>query len=246
MEKLSIYESLIIEMTSLEKEVENLNMEYTREFGDEIQEVFGLKLEAVKLKKAIAYCNRSLYEGKPINVDDLNDFLSKKMEKYEKDFAKFVLYKNAIEKGGRFISDEEMREIKTIYYKIVKMVHPDLHPELKDDKKIKALWQKAVDAYKRNDKTVLSRTYDSLLIILKGKDKINIEDLDLKISILRKDIDKLKTAEFLRRKEILDSELNIVEEHSKLKKTIVEYEKYIKELKEEFSKFNIEFDRFEA
>ena len=43
------------------------------------------------------------------------------------------------------------KEIKNIYYKIAKLIHPDTNPSLAKDENIKSLWNRTIIAYNCND-----------------------------------------------------------------------------------------------
>lgn len=51
------------------------------------------------------------------------------------------------------LSEEETREVKRLYRKVVKKLHPDLHPGISADQV--RLFQQAVDAYERGDAAIL-------------------------------------------------------------------------------------------
>ena len=56
----------------------------------------------------------------------------------------------AIERNrGEILSKEDARELKKLYRKIVKALHPDLRPDLSDEEY--RMFQNAVEAYERGD-----------------------------------------------------------------------------------------------
>ena len=69
------YESLLNEKATLEKECMYTYSDYIREFGDQLNYLFGLKLETVTLKKKIAYCVKKEYSNEAILSTDLDNYI---------------------------------------------------------------------------------------------------------------------------------------------------------------------------
>jgi seryl-tRNA synthetase len=100
------------------------------------------KLELIQAKK-----NRQ----EKIVLSDIEKNLDSEFADYEEKLNKRIADMNAaLRRGqGRPLSDEETREIKKLYYAIVKLLHPDLHPDLGEAKT--QLFHNAVNAYKNGD-----------------------------------------------------------------------------------------------
>src|SRR5574344_2133892 len=130
------------------------------------------------------------------------------------------------------ISYSDVRKIKKLYYTIVHMIHPDLHPEYKDNDLIKDFWQNAQDAYKRNDYNKLMQVYDAILIAInKYEEKeIVIDNIVDKIKNIKKEIETIKIEEPYTYKFLLNDEDEKDEFHSNLKKEYNDYKEYIEKL----------------
>ena len=76
------YEEVLLRRDNLKKEAEQYHISYIREFGYLIEESFRLKVECIRKKKEIAFCQRLANMGKPINRNDLTAFIEKEMQQY--------------------------------------------------------------------------------------------------------------------------------------------------------------------
>ncbi|MDD8048140.1 MAG: hypothetical protein PHH04_00925 [Thomasclavelia sp.] len=103
------------------------------------------------------------------------------------------------------VSDTDLKEIKKIYHKIVKIIHPDV---LKNNLELKDLWQDTQDAYVANNLDRLKEIYDLVLVKVVKKDdaeslKLQIEKLKDQIESVQSEIEELKKNQFLEKEEML-------------------------------------------
>lgn len=54
-----------------------------REFGDLILKVFQMKIEAIRKKKTIEYCQIFANRGESVDQDALQDYLAKELASYK-------------------------------------------------------------------------------------------------------------------------------------------------------------------
>ena len=66
-DKIQIYESLLNEKASVEKKCLDYSFRYSREFGEDIEALFELKVEVITIKKKIAFCVRKRYRNERIS-----------------------------------------------------------------------------------------------------------------------------------------------------------------------------------
>mgnify|MGYP002626470913 CR=1 FL=1 len=244
--KIKIYESLLNEKAALEKECFECSLEYARKFGDEIQSLFELKVEAVTLKKKISFCVKKQYVSEKIYAFELDRYIDEEILEYQKRLQVLIEYNNAArENKGEPLTFEDVKKIKKLYYEIAHLIHPDLHPEYKNDEEMLGLWNKAVSAYKCNDYKLLVEAYDQIIIKVKDSD-VCIKDIDSKIEVIQDEIENIKENEPYTYKFLLDSDIEINEFHQKLELEIKDYQKYISSLKKELNKFDIVLEGCEA
>lgn len=238
-DKIKIYESLLNEKTSLEKDCFRYSLDYAREFGDEIETLFELKVEVITLKKKIAFCVKRDYQNEHIYLFELDKYIDEEILDYQRRLQELIEYNNVARLNkGTPITYEEEKKIKKLYYEIAHLLHPDLHPEYNDDTEILELWNDAVGAYKCNNYKSLMDIYDKVVIKVSGGD-INIENIKEKIELLKDEIKDIKENEPYTYKFILEDDTEIKEYHENLKKEIKDYEEYKNSLERELSHFKI-------
>ena len=245
--KLVIYESLLNEIASLEKECFNISAHYYDEFGDELTHLMALKVDSIAIKKKINYCMRKLNHQEEIDFDEMEKEVNKAMKESRRDLANLIAYTKSIEEAKwHSINFDERKKIKNLYYKIVHLIHPDLHPDLFKNKKINNLWQQCVDYYNVNNEKMLKRIYDEVLLIVDKDNPIIVKDIDEKISALEEEIQDIQEREPYIYKYILEDEYQVFSFHKKNDEEIRYYKKYIKKLNKEldgFKKFQkVRFD----
>lgn len=238
-DNIKIYESLLNEKVALEKDCQRYSLDYIKEFGDDIEDLFSLKVEAITLKKKIAFCVSRRYRNETISSIDLDKYIDEEIMDYQRQLDELIGYKKMVKESiSHIITFEEAKKIKKLYYEIVHLIHPDLHPEYKDDEEISILWDKAVDAYKRNDYKTLVEAYDQIVIKIKKSD-IHIENVEGKIEVVKSEIVSIKESEPYIYKFILDDDEEIKGLHEKLSKEISDYKEYVSKLEKDLNEFDI-------
>ena len=144
------YEEVLLRRENLRKEAEQYYLEFIKIFGDLIAESFRMKIECIRKKKMISYCQKMMNIGKDVNWNDLTRYIEREMAEYEKELDDIIRDVNAT-RGARQISDAEVHKVKKMYYALAKLIHPDMHPELADDMTLKDYWEKITRAYQHND-----------------------------------------------------------------------------------------------
>jgi len=237
-EKIEIYESLLNQAASLEKECFHISLDYVREFGEENNNIFALKIACIELKKKIAYCVKAKNNNILIDLEKMKIDIDKAMKAYKTQLNQNLEFaKYATSDKGKEITFDDRRSIKQMYYKIVHLIHPDLHPEYIKNKKVNDLWLITVDAYKRNDMKTLRRAYDQVLIMVGDFEEIVLDNIDVKISIIEEEIKTIKENAPYTYKFILQDEDEIINLHNKNRETEKYYKNYKENLELELSKF---------
>ena len=144
------YELLLLRRDNLRKEAEQFHLNYLRVFGDLMTEVFQQKVECIRRKKIIAYCQKLANRGADINRADLDAYIDQVMAEYRTELEQMIRTVSAIKNSGK-ISSYDKKKVKEIYYRLVRLIHPDIRPELAQDEVIRDYWQRIVVAYRHND-----------------------------------------------------------------------------------------------
>ena len=163
----------------------------------------------------------------------MNEYIAQQMKEYRKQLDDMVSELNSTKKDSS-ISPADSKEIKAIYRKIARQIHPDMssitaeHPELME------LWEQASVAYKCNDLKLLRET-DFLVqkIISKlGEESfaVTIPDIGLRISELEKEIDTIINTEPYSYKLVLEDKEEIADRKSAYETELKQYTEYEKQL----------------
>lgn len=213
---------------------------YLELIGRKLYEVYCLSLELSILKQRMtllqAYVNRN--EVPDIKAVDkkINVQFAEYQKRIEEEAKKLAAARDYLLKGS-LLSEEETKELRTIYFMIVKRLHPDVNPNLNEEDK--ELFIKAQAAYEMLD-------LDSLRLILLSLDLDNpppveaykleemVEKLTENVRELQSQIDKLNLEfpfilkEKLINEEWVKSELESAQKEIEAYKIEIEkYKKYV-------------------
>lgn len=127
---------------------------------------------------------------------------------------------------GEFLSDEDTGELKKLYRSVVKMLHPDLHPDISEAQV--SLFHSAVSAYENGDlnslriicsmvsePAVLKNKEEGTAVL--AKEKKRLADL---LQILRDRISEIKNTYPYTMKALVRDEKKIAEKKTELEHTI--------------------------
>ena len=229
------YEELLIRKDEVKKQAFIYERAYVREFGDLILESFQMKLEAIRKKKTIEYCQVFANRGESVDQDALQAYLAKELAEY-KDQLEEMIRDNESAKNSVKISEADLLKIKQIYHHLVKKIHPDINPVTNENEELKGLWQRMIVAYNCNDLKEMEETEVLVNALL---DKLNLGTLDItipnideKISELEVEIERITATDPYRYKFILEDPDAILQKKEDLQQEIREYEDYGKQLDE--------------
>lgn len=231
----SRYEELLMRKDKLKKEGFQYQQEYLRVFGEEIAALFEKKIECIRKKKMITYCQAVLNHGGQVDSNELQAYLAKEMESYEEQLSQMLL-DNEIAKSGGNITELELMKIKKIYRKLAKKMHPDINPLVSEKKELRDLWEQIQVAYNCNDIDELQAlefmTEAALAKLGIGVFELDIPDIGAKIAALEEEIEMIKTTEPYTYRYLLEDEEAAAEKHDSLQKEMESYKVYEKQLED--------------
>lgn len=236
------YEELLLKKDELKAEAEEIQNEYSRVFGELKTLLFKERMECVRKKKVINYCQMMMIEEIPIEKDKMESFVDQAMKDLN-DTLQGMIDKNEESKRLENVDKETLKKIKQIYFRIAKQIHPDMNPDLKDDATIKDLWNRTLVAQKQNqlkeieEVEYLLKKY--LANINNKKEDIEIPDIDEKIDKLNEEIEKIKTTEPYLYKYLLADEKAVEEEKQSILNELNEYKEYGEKLDNIIKEFDI-------
>ena len=237
-----LYEELLLKRENLKKEGEQFYISYLQIFGELMTESFQKKIECIRKKKMIAYCQRCMNQGKDINSMDLNRFIQDEMESYEEELKQMTENAKAAAKAKE-LSAEQILMIKDLYYRLARRIHPDMHPELADDKNVQDYWNQIVIAYQHNQLSELEELEVMVNAYLEKKhsntDEIVIIDVEDKTKRIEREIEHIISVKPYTYRFILEDEKKREEQKAAFQKDINEYSQYSFELDDVLKNFPI-------
>ena len=229
------YEELLTRRDEVRKESFLHEREYIREFGDLILEVFQMKLECIRKKKTIEYCQVFANRGESVDQNALQDYLAKELADYKAKLEDMIRDNEAAKDVER-ITEADMLKIKRIYHRLVKKIHPDINPITEENEELADLWQRLMVAYNCNDLKEMEETEVLVNALLEklnlGTMDITIPDIDEKIMELEAEIEGIMSVDPYQYKYLLNDPDAVSQKKQELRKELKEYENYGKQLDE--------------
>ncbi len=227
------YEELLCKRDQLYKEAESLLIAYTQEFGEKLTKNFELKVECIKKKKMIAYCQKQINRGLSINATQMQVMIEQEMELYYYELRK-MMEENDRAKNAETVDEYRIRRAKKLYRRLAKKLHPDINKMTTQNEKLSELWARIVGAYHMSDVDALE---DLETLVRKVLDELgqagfeiaftNIED---RIARLERQIAEILSTEPYTYQVILCDKEKTAAKHKELDEEHKEYEDYLKEL----------------
>lgn len=229
------YKDLLLKRDELKKQAFIYEREYVRQFGDLIIKVFEKKLECVRKKKTIEFCQRAINQGMTVDQKELQEFVKREMEKLDKQLEDMIDDNKSAKKKDK-ISEVDLLKIKKIYHKMVKIIHPDINPKVNESENLQELWNRVVVAYECNnlkDMLELEMLVD-IAVKESGIENLEIEipNIEDKIADVEAEIERIKSTDPYMYKYLLDDDEAIQDKNNDLKDEYQEYEDYSNQLEE--------------
>jgi len=178
---------VLIERSDTIKEARYLERKYTSIMGQYLIERYQAFFEYEKMVRMIEIYQRALNHEETITDEEVNEIIARETKEYENklneiidDYSSAKSYMNS-----DTLSSSEYQELKEVYRYIVKIIHPDLNPNLGDE--FITLWHMTQKAYTTNNLPEILIIKD----ILDNKEIIRKEYVN-ELEELRNTVDKLK------------------------------------------------------
>ena len=234
------YEELLLKKEMLKKEAEQYKIQYNEIFNVLNNDTYEAKMECVKKRKIVSYCQNLQSLGSKIIKKELDSFIDKAMKEY-KDTLEYIL--NSDNDKTKDLNGQHTKQIKTIYRQLARLVHPDMNSELKDDKTVQDLWNRTCIAYNCDN---LEELVELEVLINKYLESINhthieieIPNVDEKIFDLNREIEKIIHTNPYQYKYIISDRQIITKKKEELLKELSDYKRYLNELNKQIEEFTI-------
>lgn len=229
----SKYEELLIRRDEVSKQAYIYEREYVRTFGDLILEVFNMKIEAIRKKKTIRFCQIYANKGQKVDRHALEVYLAREMAEYRAQLARMV-EDNENAKKSRRITEADLLRIKRIYRHLVKRIHPDINPATNNNVELRGLWQRMLIAYNCNDLKEMEEIEVLVSSFLEklgmGTPDIDIPDIEEKMIGIEAEIRQIRSTDPYQFKYLLEDASAVEEKKAELRRELEEYEEYGRQL----------------
>ena len=225
-------------------ECRNLETAYMLAVGALEHKAYETQCHMLRLKRKIEMIQAKRNRQEKIILSQIEQALDEEFSEYQKKLNEQIEKMNqAIEHShGKFLSDEETKEFKKLYRSIVKILHPDLHPDLSDAQK--RLFQNAVQAYKNGDLETLRLIHTMSEEQNPSSDKTDSstelyrqkERLEKALTTIQEEIAKIKSEFPYTMKSFLSDKEKIEEKKKELDSIIQQYQDMVKYYQEQLDK----------
>lgn len=229
----ALYEELLLRREQIQKEAYHYQREYMAEFGDLILEVFQKKIECIRKKKTIEFCQKAANYGQIVDQEKLKQYLEAEMADFQEQLED-MMKETESAKNRELLSPIEAMQIKKLYHKLVKIMHPDINPLVQESEELQILWHRITIAYECNQLEELQELEVQAMAALQkagaGEIKIDIPNIEEKIAKVEEEIKRIKETEPYTYKYLLEDEEAVDQKKSDLRQELQEYEEYGKQL----------------
>lgn len=229
------YEELLLRRENLKKEAFRWEREYVRVFGDRILKLFEMKLECIRKKKTISFCQVAANHGEHVNQEDLQKYLAEEMAAYQAQLEAMI-EDNEAAKDVYEVSENDVLEIKKIYRRLAKQLHPDINSKASEIAELRELWERISIAYKCNQLKDMKELEVIALAALKasgeGKIEVEIPNIAEKIAEVEAEIESIRNTDPYMYKFILTDDDAVQEKNEILDEEYASYKEYSGQLDE--------------
>lgn len=222
----------------------NIETAYLLEFGSLEYNVYKAECAVLRLKRKIDLFQAKINRQEKIVLSEIENLLDEEFKEYqEKLNEQMEKINDALRRSkAKFLTDEENEELKKLYRKIVKVLHPDINPNItKEEFK---LLQNAIEAYKNGDLKalrIISELIDKDLMLNQDRDLSytlikDKERLEAFIKEMKEIIAEIKTNYPYNVKEIIENPSKLNQRKQELKETLEYYNELISIYKDRIEK----------
>jgi len=219
----------------------NIQDKYMSIIGSSKLELLYLEFESRRLKRKIELMQICYNIGKAVNLDEIEEQLDAELKEWQIKLNDYLYEVNNAKMSVEILKySEDNIELKKLFRKLSKLIHPDINPDLPE--KYQLLWLRVYEAYKKCDldelKTLetLIELDDFQIAVVETEDKLSKlkSRLENSISHYISKIEKVKDTHpytlinIINNKELMEKQLNEIEQKkSTFQEQIIKYKSII-------------------
>ena len=209
----------------------NLEMEYMLKVGALEYEVYEAQCRLLRLKRKLEWIQAKKNRREAIVIAAIEAQLDQEFAEYQKQLLAQVDKMHAAleRRNAETLSVEEARVLKTLYRRIVKTLHPDLHPQAGS---MQRRWfEHAVKAYKNGDLLTLRAIGEMVEAGTPERGECPMKEkkerLQTRIDAIKANIEEIRHSYPYTMKELLADEAKTEAKRQELSALLQQYQAYI-------------------
>lgn len=213
----------------------NIETEYMLKLGGIEYKAYEAQCAALRLKRKIELIQAKKNRQEKVVISAVEKILDNEFAEYQKQLDEQInKMNNALKRSkAEVLSDEESKELKKLYRKVVKALHPDINPEVTQAQI--NLFDNAVQAYKNGDLNslrIIGEMVGSEPLQKHHKDAMKQlacerDRLQSLLKSIRDSIDKIKADYPYTMKEILEDSEKTERKKQELENVLAQYNELI-------------------
>lgn len=207
-------------------EAEILKAEYMEKVGMLEYKLFEFQIAFQRLKRKVELVRQKINCQEKVNIQAIEYKLDAEYAEYEERIAIRLAEITELMNISGVMAEDDSKEIRGLYKKLVKRLHPDLNPNLTDEEYI--LFHKAVIAYQNSDISTLRRI-DMLTDKIGTSDnkyeakKLRYNNLKKACEAMEKEMLEIRKTFPFDKKDFLKDKQAVKQRQSELKASLDEY-----------------------
>lgn len=234
------YEELLVEKARMTKAAGVQKMRYIAVFGELLTSIEEERIACMRIRRSLSFCEKGTKDGERIDGRALRARLSDEMRPYEENLRRM---KRSLD-GCRHLhisTGIQVQKVKRWYRLLLRRLHPDLHPDTKENPALSKLWSEVVIAFQENDLSRMMQLDLTLSGMLadEGMEELPIElsDLPQRIEQLKDDINAIEKSDPYQYRFLLDDPEAAREKGRELEAELSSYERQHERLARKLSRY---------